>query len=65
MDFVGIVPLGPLFPLYATPLTIRLSYMASVSKCFTKIGDASESLILMLQNCLFSYAKGKFGLRKQ
>jgi hypothetical protein len=65
MDFTGTVPLGPLSPLYATPLTIRLSYIASVSKRFTTIGDASESLILMLQNCLLSYAKGKFGLRKQ
>jgi hypothetical protein len=64
IDFEGTVPLGPRLPLYATPLTMRLSYIASVSKFLTTIGVANVSLILMVQYCLFSYAKGKFGLRK-
>jgi len=58
MDFCGTIPSGPLFPLYATPLTMRLSYNASVSNLFTTIGDANESLIAMLQNDFLSYVKG-------
>lgn len=65
MDLRGIFPLGPTFPLYANPLTIRLSNKASVSKLFTTMGDANESLIAMLQNCFLPYVRGKFGLRRQ
>jgi hypothetical protein len=30
IDPWGTIPLGPAFPLYASPLTISLSYLASV-----------------------------------
>jgi hypothetical protein len=40
MSAVGVIPLGPTAPEYASPLTVRTSKYDSVSKLSTTIGAA-------------------------
>jgi hypothetical protein len=51
---LGVTSLGPLLPWYLTPFTVSLSYVASVSKCSTRIGLANAPMMVMTHAWLLS-----------